>query len=72
MNAKSASKPITEGDRVTFFANRGLVDATGTVRATWTEHGTQVARVEVDPAPFVLSGSHIVDIADLKRIRGAR
>lgn len=72
MNAKHASKPIAEGDRVTFFTNGGRSEATGTVTGIWTNSGTQVARVVADPNPLVRPGCHIVNVADLKRIRGAR
>lgn len=68
----TAPKPIAEGDRVTFTTNGGRIDATGTVAIVWTNYGTQVARVAADPNPLVRPGCHIVNVADLKPIRGAR
>lgn len=69
---KTVPKPIAEGDRVEFLSGGSIWPATGTVKGIWTEYGIQVARVEADPDPFVLSGSHQIDVADLKRIRGPR
>lgn len=66
--------PIAEGDHVEFYTSSSYPwPATGTVERTWTEDGTQVASVLADPDPFVLSAiPYVIELADLKRIRGAR
>lgn len=68
----TSTHQATEGDRVTFTTSDGHSDATGTIALVWTNNGTQVARVAADPNPSVRPGCHIVNVADLKPIRGAR
>lgn len=62
-----------EDDRVSFFTNGGRTLATGTITALWTDpDGIDVATVEVNPDPFVLSAiPSQVDVAKLTLVRGA-
>lgn len=65
---------FAKGDRVTWYANRGLVDATGTlVSEVYTDgEGIKVALVDPDPNPFVVACTTEIDVVNLKPVGGAR